>query len=467
MSKLLKENPLYHAYAEKCIDCHYWDFDEESRTLIIHEVTPSLFSDLKTERYTSVQKRYMKEEYIFTSASSGAFTVGGFNKIGGYKDEKVRTDKYTFKYAPNYSDGKPIKRIVLSDELYRKAYFEDSLRYYLRNGYIEIEKDEIKPDDWLLSNSSVTVRSILEEQAIIDTLPTKEQCDTIINWLRNTIPNINITQQNSQISNSKPHKTSVWNKIGNFFNKSNDKIVTDNVEQSITTYNNETKQKEPDTVTVVENTAPDYEKICMYKTATPRDYHADIMKRNPKLKIVDVTTYDFKYPTGLYDIIDIQPDVFSIDPSEITFGFVCEECKTCYIGEWMLPIVKYNPEEDSRHPSNNEYFPDYTSTQNYQEYLNTEKMYQAFLSDLDDNMSVIMKNINKILHSEKCSNCSNTSVLNKNNSFVMLYTDSVNQDDKYFKPFFESGAEILDLNEYIDNYDIGLEKIIERKISSY
>lgn len=463
MSKLLKENPLYHTFTEKYLNYHYWDFDEETRTLIIHEVTPNLFSDLKTERYTSIQKRYMKEEYIFTSASSGAFTVGGFNKIGGYKDEKVRTDKYTLKYAPNYSDGTSIKRIVLSDELYRKAYTEDSLRYYLRNGYIEIEKDEIKPDDWLLSNSSVTARSILEEQAIIDTLPTKEQCDTIINWLRNTTKT---QQQHSLISNPEPHKSSVWNKIGNLFNKSNDKTNVNKTEQLPMTNNDEPEQKESDTVIVVENTAPDYEKICMYKTATPRDYHADIMKRNPKLKIVDVTTYDFEYPISLYDIIDIQPDVFSIDTSEITFGFVCEECKTCYIGEWMLPIVKYNPEEDSRHPSNNEYFPDYTSTQNYQEYLNTEKMYQAFLSDLDDNMSVIMKNINKILHSEKCSNCSNTLVLNENNSFVMLYTDWITQDEKYFKPFFESGAEILNMNEYIDNYDIELEQIIEKKISS-
>lgn len=41
----------------------------------------------------------------------------------------------------------------------------------------------------------------------------------------------------------------------------------------------------------------------------------------------------------------------------------------------------------------------------------------------------------------------------------MLYTDWITQDEKYFKPFFESGAEILNMNEYIDNYDIELEQI--------
>ncbi|MBR2027993.1 MAG: hypothetical protein IKA10_03235 [Oscillospiraceae bacterium] len=125
----------------------------------------------------------MKEEYIFTAATSGNFTVGGVDKIGGYKDEKIKTGKYTLSFSHDGIASSKVKKIFLSDDLLKKAQSSFPIRNYIVDNYIEVVSEKREPDAWVLSKASVTVRSTLEEKAIIDTLPSKLKCDDIIKWL--------------------------------------------------------------------------------------------------------------------------------------------------------------------------------------------------------------------------------------------------------------------------------------------
>lgn len=157
-------------------------------------------------------------------------------------------------------------------------------------------------------------------------------------------------------------------------------------------------------------------------------------------------------------------DIISVSFEEVTLGFVCDKCKTGYIGEWMLPNFEYNPQNDIRHPNNNKKDNNYLNSKEFEEYRKDEAGWLNFFNELDILMSPVMNHINATLNEMKCQKCTNNISLNEKNSFVMLPPPKyIDRSDKYFTPFIDSNCEMLDMYNYIDYYDTAINRILGEK----
>ena len=98
-----------------------WEVDTVNHTVTIYKRHPSLSKMFYYTEYEATQTTYTKEEYVFTAATVGNVTVGGVDKIGGYKDKKVKTGKYELSFSYDGLTSTNIKRIYLSKELLQAA----------------------------------------------------------------------------------------------------------------------------------------------------------------------------------------------------------------------------------------------------------------------------------------------------------------------------------------------------------
>ena len=93
--------------------------------IYLHSTGPSLrdFFSVIPKKDINFTKR--PDKYIYTSATVGGITTGGVSKVEGGYDINVTTRSYfTLGYgsfAGGFSKAKPIYKIYLSEELFKKA----------------------------------------------------------------------------------------------------------------------------------------------------------------------------------------------------------------------------------------------------------------------------------------------------------------------------------------------------------
>ena len=171
-------------------------YNAENGELILNERSEDFKKLFSTERYISTRHGYAEEKLIFTSATVGGITTGGWDKVGGYGTEKKKTNKYNLVYEyvnpedNSYKRGY-VNRIILSDELLKKAQTSNVKPYLDGNSIIVVNPLIISEKEL---NGYVNLHRIrgggytthianLKEDDKIRTLPDVIKVNYILNWI--------------------------------------------------------------------------------------------------------------------------------------------------------------------------------------------------------------------------------------------------------------------------------------------
>ena len=174
-------------------------YDAESETITINEIREDTFKRIRPEKYESKIYGFTPEKLVYTSATVGGITTGGIDKVGGsFTSVKANTDKYRLVYryvghegCINKSYNGYIKKIKLSKAIAKKVSGTPMEKLY-DDGYIIVESDPSPKWEQLkttcvklygTSKDGISEYSNIQEAERVDTLPTIEKCQLILNWI--------------------------------------------------------------------------------------------------------------------------------------------------------------------------------------------------------------------------------------------------------------------------------------------
>ena len=172
-------------------------YNEKKQTLVVSSLSPYFKQYLHTEAYKESNYGYEEEKYVYTGATVGGVTMGEIRKTGGNYIEQVKTSKvqlvfyyYDPKSKSQFKEVKIVKKIKLEGEDLILKALKSPIRKYLNNNYIMVEDevDEKGLKGALLLASQVgnmNMAGNFYSHATTKTMPTKEKCDAIIEWLSN------------------------------------------------------------------------------------------------------------------------------------------------------------------------------------------------------------------------------------------------------------------------------------------
>lgn len=171
----------------------FLDFNPKTNTLIVRKRDPKIDDVMYWKEYKASNWGYEEEKYVYTGASVGGITMGGVHKTGGNYIEKINSNKCQLMCMFYDDDTKCIdhgvvKKIKLSDESLVLKAQKSRIKKYLKNDCIIVEE---KINEKGLNNALLVASRIgdmnmagnFRESAILETLPTREKCRAIVNWL--------------------------------------------------------------------------------------------------------------------------------------------------------------------------------------------------------------------------------------------------------------------------------------------
>ncbi len=144
---------------------------------------------LKIEAAYTYHTSYKPKQLVYTGATVGGITTGGFHEEGGYNyiSGKEATGKFNIYHL---SDGVyPVKKIRLTDELYEEAKSSLISRYLNKNKEIIVitEPHFSEIDRKVIENATSRGDSKAAEyiatQKIVDGYPTRKKCEEILRWI--------------------------------------------------------------------------------------------------------------------------------------------------------------------------------------------------------------------------------------------------------------------------------------------
>lgn len=171
-------------------------YDAENETITVNEIREDTAQRIFPEKYVSKIYGFTPEKLVYTSATVGGVTTGGIDKVGGaFTNAKVNTDKYRLVYKNAVCDTRIetgyIKKIRLSKEIAKKVSGTPIEEFY-DDGYIIVESapspkwEQLKTTYAKLYGASkygISEYSNIQEAERVDTLPTIEKCQLILNWI--------------------------------------------------------------------------------------------------------------------------------------------------------------------------------------------------------------------------------------------------------------------------------------------
>lgn len=163
-------------------------YDSKSQTVTLFGRCDANFRALKIVADRDIQTKYEPKRLVYTSATVGGITTGGFHEAGGYT--YVSSNKKTGKYNLYYRDELlPIKKIKLSDELFEQAKQSEIKNFLNQNKEIVVIEE--------CNYSAITLGAIelghpkAEDLAMEDMrkgFPSREKCEKILQWVCGKTP---------------------------------------------------------------------------------------------------------------------------------------------------------------------------------------------------------------------------------------------------------------------------------------
>ena len=171
-------------------------YDPKTETITVNERRCDNKKRFSYENYKRKSHSYTKEKLIYSSATVGGITTGGFDTVGGTSTKDVATNKYRLVYEyveDNIKKEGYVKKIYLSKKIASQIK-ESPIKDFYTGEHIAVETPI--SEDWEKKKTQFAMRynitgseydlvaySNAEENEIIKTLPTFQKCMQIVYWI--------------------------------------------------------------------------------------------------------------------------------------------------------------------------------------------------------------------------------------------------------------------------------------------
>lgn len=129
-----------------------------------------------------IKTKYEPKRLVYTGATVGGITTGGFHEEGGYNyiSSANKTGKYNIYYV---NEMLPIEKIQLSDELIQQAKNSEIAQFLnSSNEIILIQKHTSDLTQFAIETGKSFASDLLLRD-MREGFPTLEKCEKIINWI--------------------------------------------------------------------------------------------------------------------------------------------------------------------------------------------------------------------------------------------------------------------------------------------
>ena len=170
-------------------------YNSHTDTLTIQKRDCNISKILEIVPYKRVKYGETPEKLVYTGATVGGVTTGGWHKTGGFYGQDVgksgKVQLVYFKESENKMIPSEVKKIVLSESVLKEAK-SSSIKEYLDGNTIVIMREPANTDAAVaamkLGHKDYAFN--IMEDAKIAALPTYEKCRAIIDWLSDVAPSV-------------------------------------------------------------------------------------------------------------------------------------------------------------------------------------------------------------------------------------------------------------------------------------
>ena len=171
------------------ISCSDNKFD---KTLTLKVRSPEIGRVLKILPDYDYQTTYKPKSIVYTGATVGGITTGGFHEEGGYEYVSGKTKNGKFNIYYGSDKVHPVKAIRLTNDLYQKAKSSKIARYLNKRKEIEVIIPPFsgaggETRKKMVSSAGQTgnfaLAQSLAEEEITKGYPSFSKCEEIVRWL--------------------------------------------------------------------------------------------------------------------------------------------------------------------------------------------------------------------------------------------------------------------------------------------
>lgn len=171
-------------------------YNPKTETITVNERRHDNKQRFSFENYKRKAYSYTEEKLIYSSATVGGITTGGFDTVGGTSKKDVATNKYRLVYEyveDNIKKNGYVKKIRLSKKIASQIE-ESPIKEFYTGKHIAVETPI--SEDWEKKKTQFAIRyniagsdytlaaySNAEENEIVKTLPTFQKCTQIVEWI--------------------------------------------------------------------------------------------------------------------------------------------------------------------------------------------------------------------------------------------------------------------------------------------
>ena len=157
---------------------------DSSATLIERTVHNKFRCLIKEFSLTSID--YHPSKTVYTGATVGGITTGGFHQTEAYYSEKSLGGSGKYYFVARKDDGDfIINKIILPSDLAEKAKSDDRVKNLLKDNVLMLKhksKSNIYADT-SMSTNDITMSSHLMQKACADDLLSREECEKVLSWI--------------------------------------------------------------------------------------------------------------------------------------------------------------------------------------------------------------------------------------------------------------------------------------------
>ena len=182
-------------------DSKYVEYDANNKTLLLHSRAPKSAERIEIKRYEHAHFQYNPAELVYTGATVGGISMGGFHVNEAYQSIGLmeKTDKYELHYGKEGMIETIKCDFLIGDNKAIKKFKKDNNTLFLEN---KPEKSKQKNSDITdettnkvksemllnaLQNNDYEKMSILTKETILSKKLTLSECNQIKDWIAGSI----------------------------------------------------------------------------------------------------------------------------------------------------------------------------------------------------------------------------------------------------------------------------------------
>ena len=165
--------------------------DPQSKTVTLKKRTHGNQSQLKIERYVKTYTKYNPSKTIFTSATVGGITTGGFHKTQAYYSTQA-SGLGGYYLATTDDNSFIVEKIWLDAQLTKAALRDNRVSHLVKNNALMVLRDS-KDTELTSSEKEILKTAIMSgdyalqqnitERAFSASFITKEECKNVLAWI--------------------------------------------------------------------------------------------------------------------------------------------------------------------------------------------------------------------------------------------------------------------------------------------